>query len=437
MVSLGRGTGPGTSLYRAVWRWHFYAGLFVLPLLAWMAATGGLYLYKAEIERALYHDWIEAPAIAPPLPAAELIERVEAQVHGRVTQIIRPVSARESWRLTYDASGGVERMAFVRADVGLVLGTSRAGGPMETLKDLHSLAFFGPIANALTEIAAGWAIVLVLSGVFLWWPRAGSRALSLAGRVGERRFWRNLHASVGAVAGVVILFLALTGMPWTQVWGGAFHDLVAASAGGRPAAPAAGGESGHHHHDAQLPWTLRGAPEPRAGMVGDIGPDRAMAIAETRGLEAPYALDLPQATGQPYRIAATSEQTAKTRVLYVDPASGRVLQDARYADFGAGAKLFEWGIDTHQGRQYGEANRLVMLAGCIGMLLLALSAPAMWWKRRRGGRLTAPPPPEDGRRMRGLTAMMLALGACFPLTGATMAAAWLAEKAWSKIKPYR
>ena len=125
----------------------------------------------------------------------------------RVTQIVRPASPDESWRFTYAAPEGGERMAFVRSDVGLVLGTTRAGGPMETLKELHSLAFFGPLANALTEIAAGWAIVLVLSGFYLWWPRAGNRALSLAGRVGERRFWRNLHGSTGALAGVVILSL--------------------------------------------------------------------------------------------------------------------------------------------------------------------------------------------------------------------------------------
>jgi len=30
--------------YRAVWRWHFYAGLFVLPFIAWLALTGAVYL---------------------------------------------------------------------------------------------------------------------------------------------------------------------------------------------------------------------------------------------------------------------------------------------------------------------------------------------------------------------------------------------------------
>jgi uncharacterized iron-regulated membrane protein len=29
-----------TRLYRAVWRWHFYAGLFVIPFLLMLAVTG-------------------------------------------------------------------------------------------------------------------------------------------------------------------------------------------------------------------------------------------------------------------------------------------------------------------------------------------------------------------------------------------------------------
>ncbi len=35
----------GGAFYRAMWRWHFYAGLIVLPVLALMAVTGALYLY--------------------------------------------------------------------------------------------------------------------------------------------------------------------------------------------------------------------------------------------------------------------------------------------------------------------------------------------------------------------------------------------------------
>jgi uncharacterized iron-regulated membrane protein len=73
----------------------------------------------------------------------------------------------------------------------------------------------------------------------------------------------------------------------------------------------------------------------------------------------------------------------------------------------------------HQGQQYGEANRLVMLGGCIAILLLCASAPVMWWKRRPKGRIGAPP----GTSGRGLVAIMAMAGILFPLTGLTMLAA--------------
>lgn len=406
-----------TNLYRTIWRWHFFAGLIVLPVLAWMAVTGSLYLYQAEIERRLYPDLIRSQGTGPALPVAELIERVERLAGGEVMQVVRPASAAESWRMAVRRAGGEERLAFVRPDNGQVLGTSRPGGPMELIKHLHSLTVAVPAGNVLVEIVAGWAILLVLTGFYLWWPRGGSRALSLAGRIGERRFWRNLHASAGALAGAVILFLAVTGMPWTIFWGANFHAFVAAQEIGRPSAPQA---AGGHDHDGHLPWSLRGAAGPAASGAGDVGPDRAIAAA---ALPAPWILDLPSASRTSYRVTAAAESTGAVRLIHVDPSSGEVMQDISYADFGPGAKLFEWGIYTHQGHQYGEANRLVMLAGCIGLLLLAASAPVMWWKRRRSGRLRAPPRPDDPAGARGLAILLIAVGILFPLTGATMLAA--------------
>lgn len=56
-----------SNLYRAVWRWHFFAGLIILPVLVWLATTGAIYLYKPELERTLYRDWVELPRAAAPL----------------------------------------------------------------------------------------------------------------------------------------------------------------------------------------------------------------------------------------------------------------------------------------------------------------------------------------------------------------------------------
>ena len=38
-------------LYRKIWRWHFYAGLFVLPFTVVLSVTGSIYLFKPQIDR--------------------------------------------------------------------------------------------------------------------------------------------------------------------------------------------------------------------------------------------------------------------------------------------------------------------------------------------------------------------------------------------------
>lgn len=46
----------GMALYRTVWRWHLYAGLFTVPFLFILAVTGSIYVFHTEIENWLYHD---------------------------------------------------------------------------------------------------------------------------------------------------------------------------------------------------------------------------------------------------------------------------------------------------------------------------------------------------------------------------------------------
>jgi uncharacterized iron-regulated membrane protein len=418
------------DLYRAFWRWHFYAGLFVLPFLALLAVTGSIYLFKPEVERLVYGNWIVLDAPARPLPASKLIAATERQAHGKVTQVEVPRDLAESWRFRVQTSDGA-RTAFVDPGTGKLLGTTEAGGIMKTVRDLHSLAITGTLGNALIEIAAGWAIVLVVTGIVLWWPRSGEPAIALRAPPQRRRFWRDLHSSTGILASAIILFLAVTGMPWSVFWGANVQALVAKQGLGRPKAPGPSPwelEKGGHHGSPpraereSLPWTLQAAPEPHAHGHGDIGPDTVIAIASQRGLSAPYTLNIPQAAGQPYSVSRTAVRADDARAIYVDPANGKVLQDAGYSQFGNGAQIIEWGIATHQGQQYGSPNRWAMLFGCAALLLLCISAPVLWWKRRVQGRLKPPPPPLSRAQARTAAATVAILGLIYPLSGVTMLA---------------
>lgn len=37
-------------LYRTIWRWHFYAGLFVVPFILLLALPGAIYLFKPQLD---------------------------------------------------------------------------------------------------------------------------------------------------------------------------------------------------------------------------------------------------------------------------------------------------------------------------------------------------------------------------------------------------
>lgn len=411
------------GFYRAIWRWHFYAGLIVLPVLALMAITGALYLYKPEIEAMLYP--VQAPAHGGQamLPPSQIITSAERYADGKAIQLLRPAADTQSWRVTTTSPDGVSAVNFVDPFDGRILGQMRDGGVMRVIRDLHSLALTGPVGNRLVEVVAGWAILLCITGLYLRWPRRGQPALAIRGRPGGRLFWRDLHGSLGFASAAVILFLAVTGMPWTEIWGGGLRAVVAANDWGRPkmavipwSAPAR----------EALPWTLR---EGRAGLgtPGDIGPDAVAHLAARHGVASGYQMILPASAGAPYLVVTLVQRADDARAITVDAASGAVVQDIDWRMFGPGAKAVEWGIATHQGQQYGEANRLLMLAGCLCLLLLCLTAPLLWWKRGR-----ATPPPASPGALRLVTGAMLALGLLFPLTGLSMIAAlcgeWLAGR---------
>ena len=56
MTDLGR-----VPLYRTIWRWHFYAGLFVIPFILILSVTGAAYLFKPELDRWEERSWRGLP----------------------------------------------------------------------------------------------------------------------------------------------------------------------------------------------------------------------------------------------------------------------------------------------------------------------------------------------------------------------------------------
>ena len=68
------------SLQRAIWRWHFYAGLLCVPFMILLAVTGSLYLFKDEINHTLFaYRTVVANPGTPALSPEELVAWKDAR----------------------------------------------------------------------------------------------------------------------------------------------------------------------------------------------------------------------------------------------------------------------------------------------------------------------------------------------------------------------
>jgi uncharacterized iron-regulated membrane protein len=438
-----------SALYRAVWRWHFIAGLMILPFMAILAITGGIYLFKDELND-LTHAALRRvePAATAPLPASALARAALAAHPGTLTAYTPAPAPDRAAELRIRSADGVKDTVYVDPYSGAVLGrlwdAGASGSPaMHVVRKLHSLDYVGTWGNRLIELAAGWLVLLVGSGLYLWWPRGRRLGTVTIKAASGRPWWRDLHAVTGLYAGGIIVFLALTGLPWSGVWGAKFYDYAHALGLGMPEGywsdyPRSTLPVGEALDRA--PWIMERQPMPlsQAEAGVPLGLDRVIATVEALGIAPGYALSLPAGPEGVFTASVYPDDISQERVIHLDQYSGAVLFDAGLGDLGALGWAAEWGVSIHMGQAFGAANQIVLLLACLAMLVLAVSAPVMWWRRRPAGGLGVPPLPADGRIPRGLLLMALVAGLVFPLVGLSMLVIAAVELAlWAKARRLR
>ena len=164
-----RDSGPN---YAAVWRWHFYAGLFCLPFFCWLAITGSIYLFRPDIEAWLDRPYetlhLDRPRAAPSAEAGAAVAAVPGSVFSRYeppatpTGAARVIVARDGRLLrVYVHPGTLRAMSIEQDDHRL----------MELVAHLHGNLLLGDLGSNLVELAGSWGIIMILTGLYLWLPR--------------------------------------------------------------------------------------------------------------------------------------------------------------------------------------------------------------------------------------------------------------------------
>jgi len=431
------------GLHRTFWRLHFWAGLLTAPIVLFAAFTGLLYALTPQIEAAVHAGVDRVPVGASVAPLDAQLAAAQAARHGAAARAIVPAhrpgettqvlfAAPPSPHAGHGAAAGHEhglpqgRIVYVDPYTAQVVGDLAEMDRFKTwAKKLHSSALQGDGWRWLLELAASWMLVMLASGLYLWWPRSQARGgpgwRALVPRLGRgRTTWRDLHACVGLVMGGVLLVVLVTGLTWSRHAGENFR-----------AAQAALGQT-----SPRVPKDLRSAPlEGRASLS-------AQAVFEAVRGQAPAVqmqLTLPSGPDGVWRADNFDRSQPTQRfALLLDAGSGRVLHRSGWDELPLIPKATAVGIPFHRA-EFGVWNQVVLVLAALASIFSVLSGVVMWWQRRPKGRLAAPAVTRQQLRAVpfALWALVAAMAWAMPVFGISLAVFLgleLAAAQWRRVR---
>ncbi|MGL5865795.1 MAG: PepSY-associated TM helix domain-containing protein [Dermatophilaceae bacterium] len=438
------GDEPGRSpqrrsagLFRAFWRWHFYASVIVIPVLLVLAVTGLIYLFRFQLEPLLHSDLLRvdpAPTVVQTYETQRLAV-AQARPGDAVVSMTEPAEPDHSTRFTVETPDGEVRDVFVDPYTATVLGsldpdTTVSGAAVR----LHGDLMVGRAGDLVLELGSCWAIVMALTGYYLF--VRGWRARRRSRRRGVRGAWlRSGHAHTGAAVGVSLLFLLVSGLPWTGVWGEQAQRLATSSGSslwsedeGALSNPTSTLDESLPHSHRAVPWAQEETPVPRSGTpdgtvaVADV--DTAVAVAGGAGLGRPLTVALPgDETGVFSAVGYAFDDPGRERTVHVDQYSGQVAGSYGYDDYPVLAKVVSQSIAVHEGRRFGTLNLVLTTVFCLAIVVSCVTGPMMWWRRRpRGtGVVGAPRGRMPLAATPALAVLVVALAVLLPVFGVSLA----------------
>ncbi|GGV20640.1 hypothetical protein GCM10010260_70810 [Streptomyces filipinensis] len=189
-------------------------------------------------------------------------------------------------------------------------------------------------------------------------PPSRRRALRRVRGTGGRRRTLGLHSTVGVWTAAGFLFLSATGLTWSA-YAGAHIDELRTSPGRATPSVSASTTGGEHagHGTAAGPG---GAPGHGAGL------DQVLAGARTAGLGDPVETVPPADAHSAYVVRQIQRsRPEKQDSVAVDPVTGKVTDELRFADHPVLAKLTRRGIDLHTGVRLGPVNQIALAAVAV------------------------------------------------------------------------
>lgn len=341
---------------------HRWIGLTAGVLLLWAGLTGALLVGARPLDAALHPEMLRV-APGPAAPLAPVVARLRQEFGGAAAFTLRP--PREAGQpLQVLVSGPWTGTVYADPASGRELGRRAAGeGFASVLFELHASLAAGHTGRMLLALASAAFLVMLITGIVLWWPARWRQAFAVRRRYGTTLLLLDLHRVSGVLLGLWVLVVVASGayLAWRPL--AAWVTALSGEASERPPVRKEGAPGeGYATIDIAVARALARWPGAVVGAVhvapGELGASRLrLRLAD-----------------DPHPVGMTS--------VWFAPRTAEVLAAQPWSRLDPGNRAFAWIYPLHSGELSGAGTLVLTLVA--GIALAGYGATGLWlWQKRR------------------------------------------------------
>ncbi|WP_370407440.1 PepSY-associated TM helix domain-containing protein [Tenacibaculum dicentrarchi] len=407
------------KLNQWLWKWHFIAGLVSLPFILVLSITGAIYLFNPDVESKEVAKIQDVENLhKTPISYQQQWENAKEKLKKKPSSMVindNPEKATEFvvGRFSHKTT------VFVNQYTGEATGTfSPKDTWMYTVRKLHGELLGGKIGTKIIELIASWMVVLILTGIYIWWPfSSGIKGVfTIRFKEGKRILFRDLHAVTGFWMSLLLLLVLAGGLPWTDVFGSNFKWVQKVTNTGFPKT-----------------WSGRGLTSEVKENIKTISIEEMVAIANQQKLKGTVSIGLPKSAKSTFSVANKTFPLTAQRKLHFDQYSGELVKEHTWSDVGFLMRGRMWVMAFHQG-QFGGWNWWLMFLVSLGLTLMTIAGLLSYLYRKEKGNWGVPKVSSQFKVGKLIIFILVLLGVLLPMFGISILLILLFEQLFKRIK---
>jgi uncharacterized iron-regulated membrane protein len=343
---------------------HRYVGLAAAAFLVVSGLTGSILAFESEFDRWTHPSlWRVAPE------SSRLSEQTLADLVVR--EMTSPESTAKIELIEFGGNRGAQvfdladgRRVFVNPYRGSILGVRNAGPSASdkfffTVRQLHIRLLAGIWGRWIVEIASGALLLLIPTGIYLWWDR---KRANVKWKASWRRVNWDLHNVLGLYGFAVMVILAGSGLlisfpgPLYFVTGSAPQMVEALPRSTPPENPSA------NFHEPELDKFMLAAESALPGSVA-------------------IRIQLPRGPRSPVQLQTRGSETSSPNTVYLDRYDGHILRVDDSNKRSPALRAFRTNQAVHTGTIWGLASKIVVSLSSLMLAASVITGFIVWWRK--------------------------------------------------------